>query len=73
MGIVHYDVKMLNFLVDFRDFPSPLFSLPWGRYRMPRIDGRCCTLELSDFGTAERKCSGEIDLGQVRVGGKCEE
>lgn len=72
MGIIHYDVKLLNYLVHVTNLPPLHFSLPWGQYCLPTVAGSRCTLELSDFGTAEKDCAGGITVGQVGVGGKSE-
>lgn len=62
--MVHYDVKLSNFLLYETPQRGATYSLPWGRYSTPAVNGREWLVKLSDFGTAEISQTGEISVGQ---------
>lgn len=64
MELVHYDVKLLNFLLQETAGSGQKYSLPWGTFFIPALNGSHFIVKLNDFGTAELNQKGEISVGQ---------
>ena len=64
LELVHYDVKLLNFLLQETAGSGQKYSLPWGTFFIPALNGSHFIVKLNDFGTAELNQKGEISVGQ---------
>lgn len=58
------EMNTLNELNEIIKTNGAIYSLPWGRYSIPAVNGKEWVVKLSDFGTAEISQSGEISVGQ---------